>query len=216
MLPRRPLPFTPSRDRIEAGVDEAGRGSLAGPVFAAAVIWSPDITDGPAREIRDSKKLSRSVRQRLRGYIEDNALSFAVSSVSNSSIDESNILDATMDAMHAALSQLDIQVDVVLVDGSIFRPFLNVPHICIPGGDDQYASIAAASILAKEYHDDYMRAVAKEFPEYSFDKNMGYGTLHHLEALATHGPTPIHRRTFRVEPRRNLKSKQLIKDHRME
>ena len=188
MLPRRPLPFTPSRDRIEAGVDEAGRGSLAGPVFAAAVIWSPDITDGPAREIRDSKKLSRSVRQRLRGYIEDNALSFAVSSVSNSSIDESNI----------------------------FRPFLNVPHICIPGGDDQYVSIAAASILAKEYHDDYMRAVAKEFPDYSFDKNMGYGTLHHLEALATHGPTPIHRRTFRVEPRRNQKSKQLIKDHRME
>jgi ribonuclease HII len=191
--------------RMEAGVDEAGRGSLAGPVVAAAVVWNPHAVLTPAELslIRDSKKLSRAQRDRARSIIEAQAVAWSVAFVSAAEIDRKNILNATHSAMHLALDRLDVTVDMILVDGDRFRPYLRpsdaelVNHVCVVDGDAQYASIAAASILAKTHRDDYVAsALHPRFPYYGFDKHFGYGTARHMHALATWGASPEHRKTF--------------------
>jgi ribonuclease HII len=202
MKKERRLLAPPDGRFLEAGLDEAGRGALAGPVVAAAVVWSPDVVDAEMYpellEIRDSKKMSRAARSRARIFIEEHALAFSVSFVNNDVIDRDNILQATMHAMHAAIDGLPMAIDVALVDGSYFRPYPGVRHMCVPGGDDVHLSIAAASILAKEHRDDYMREQSR-IPgqqQYAWDENMGYGTLKHREAMKLHGTTSLHRVTF--------------------
>ena len=184
-------------EELEAGVDEAGRGALAGPVVAAAVVWHPDVD---ARNIRDSKRLSAKMRAELRTYIEHHAIAYSVAFIPNTRIDEVNIYQATFDAMHNALDGLGVEVDRILVDGSSFRPYGTSPqcHVCIEGGDDKYVSIGAASILAKEHRDEYMsRVAATEFPTYGWDVNKGYGTQKHIDAIQEYGVTRLHRKTFR-------------------
>lgn len=185
---------------LEAGCDEAGRGCLAGPVVAAAVILSPTFD---IRALRDSKVLSAEKRNRLRIYIENNALSWAVSSTCNEVIDSINILNASFDAMHKAIHQLELSPDLLLIDGNRFKPYRNLPHKCIVKGDATYASIAAASILAKTYRDEIMLEYHNRYPDYYWDRNKGYPTEDHRTALELHGETPIHRKSF------NLKARQL-------
>lgn len=187
-------------DLLEAGCDEAGRGCLAGPVVAAAVVLSPDFD---IRALRDSKALSADKRNRLRIYIEKNALAWAVSSTCNEVIDNINILNASFDAMHKSIDQLQLKPQLLLIDGNRFKNYKSIPHRCIVKGDATYASIAAASILAKTYRDEMMLEYHHRYPLYGWDKNKGYPTIDHREALALHGETPLHRRTF------NLKSRQL-------
>lgn len=187
-------------DLLEAGCDEAGRGCLAGPVVAAAVVLSPDFD---IRALRDSKALSADKRNRLRIYIEKNALAWAVSSTCNEVIDNINILNASFDAMHKSIDQLQLKPQLLLIDGNRFKNYKSIPHRCIVKGDATYASIAAASILAKTYRDEMMLEYHHRYPLYGWDKNKGYPTTDHREALALHGETPLHRRTF------NLKSRQL-------
>jgi ribonuclease HII len=187
---------------LEAGVDEVGRGCLAGPVVAAAVVWNPSLElDGPEarleNDIRDSKKLSARRRRELAAFIEDHAVACAVCFVDAQTIDRKNILQATFDAMHGALDALQLDVDVILVDGPVFRRRPGVRHVNVVGGDDMYVSIAAASILAKVRRDEYMVSQHQAYPEYDWDTNKGYGTARHLDALRTHGVTPFHRMTFR-------------------
>lgn len=202
MVPPLLLPFYEAGS-LEAGVDEAGRGALAGPVVAAAVVWSGERTDGPATRIRDSKRLSRLQREALRGFIEDEAIAWSVCSVPPDEIDQLNIFGATMKAMRGALDGLDVDVERVLVDGPAFRGYTSpatgelVPYTCIEGGDDLYLSIAAASILAKTHRDEHMRtALAPQHPGYGWAANVGYGSAEHMEALARLGPTPHHRESF--------------------
>ncbi|MEX0982421.1 MAG: ribonuclease HII [Bacteroidales bacterium] len=185
-----------TKDLIEAGCDEAGRGCLAGPVFAAAVILpsAPRISG-----LNDSKKLSAIRREELRLGIEKHALSFAVGSVGSEEIDEINILNASFLAMHRALDMLATCPGQILVDGNRFRPYRDVGHICIIRGDGKYLSVAAASILAKTYRDDYMREIDKQYPEYGWRKNMGYPTLQHREAIKNYGLSDHHRRSFRLK-----------------
>lgn len=180
---------------VEAGCDEAGRGCLAGPVFAAAVILpsAPRI-----RGLNDSKKLSAIRREALRLEIEKHALAFAVGSVRPEEIDEINILNASFLAMHRALDMLTTCPGQILVDGNRFRPYRNIGHQCIIKGDGKYLSVAAASILAKTYRDDYMREIDKQYPEYGWGKNMGYPTLQHRQAIINHGISVHHRRSFRL------------------
>lgn len=189
------LPFY-EENRIEAGCDEAGRGCLAGPVFAAAVIFDKDYTHD---WLNDSKQLNAAQRDSLRAVIEKDALAFAVASVSPAEIDEINIFQASFLAMHRALSSLKTVPEHLLIDGNHFVPYLDIPHLCIVKGDSKYLSIAAASVLAKTYRDDYMRKICKEYPHYGWSQNKGYATANHRSTTLAHGLSPHHRRTFKVK-----------------
>ncbi len=180
----------------EAGCDEAGRGCLAGPVFAAAVILPADYSNS---DLDDSKKLSAIKREKLRHVIESEAISWAVAMVDNHEIDRINILNASILAMHKALSHLTIQPGLILVDGNRFKPYKDVPHQCIIKGDGLYLSIAAASVLAKTYRDEYMLKLNESYPAYGWRRNKGYPTLEHRKAVLAEGFSPYHRLTFSVQ-----------------
>ena len=181
----------------EAGCDEAGRGCYAGPVFAAAVIL-PEGFYHPL--LNDSKQVKEQQRYILRDFIEANAIAYAVGNVHNEEIDQINILKASFKAMHLAIDQLKIRPGFLLIDGNRFIPYRNIPHHCIIKGDGKYAHIAAASILAKTYRDDYMRQIDLEFPEYQWKKNKGYGTLIHRKAIEQFGICKYHRKSFNILP----------------
>lgn len=182
---------------FEVGCDEAGRGCLAGPVVAAAVILGPDFSNDI---INDSKKLSEKTRNSLRTYIEENALAWAVGIVTPQEIDQINILNASFLAMHRALDQIQYPLDLIVVDGNRFNKYNDIPHECIVKGDGKYMNIAAASILAKTYRDEIMDNLANEFPEYNWKKNKAYPTKMHREAIAKFGVTPHHRLSFKLLP----------------
>ncbi len=180
---------------IEAGCDEAGRGALAGPVVAAAVVL-PENFDN--KLINDSKQISEKKRETLRIFIEEKALSWAVAFVDNNEIDKLNILNATYLAMHRAISRLSIVPNYLIIDGNRFLKYKNIKHTCIVKGDAKYVSIAAASILAKTHRDQFMRELHKQYPVYAWDKNKAYGTKQHREAIIKHGTTAYHRKSFRL------------------
>tara|TARA_B100001057_G_scaffold334117_1_gene334713 strand:+ start:2482 stop:3081 length:600 start_codon:yes stop_codon:yes gene_type:complete len=186
---------------LEAGVDEAGRGSLAGPVTAAAVILPKTFN---SEILNDSKKISKLKRNQLRKIIEREAITFSVVNIESKIIDKINILNATMKAMHLAISNLKVKPIHLLIDGNFFYDFKNIPHKCIIKGDSKYQNIAAASILAKTYRDDYMLNLNKINGNYGWDKNKGYGTEKHREAIKKYGTTKFHRKSFQ------LLKKQLI------
>ena len=190
------LPYL-NKDEIEAGCDEAGRGCLAGPVFAAAVILPKDFQH-PL--LNDSKQLSEKQREELRPIIESEATAWAVAQLSPKEIDELNILWASFEAMHRAIHQLKVEPTSLLIDGNRFTPYPEIPHTCIIKGDGKYMSIAAASVLAKTHRDEHMKHLAKKHPEYSWEKNKGYPTKAHREAIRLHGATRHHRRSFRLLP----------------
>lgn len=181
--------------RVEAGCDEAGRGCLAGSVYAAAVILPPDYHN---ERLNDSKKLTARQRYALRQDIERDAVAWAVGVVTPQEIDQINILNASILAMHRALDQLQVRPEAIIVDGNRFKPYHDLPHTTIVKGDGKYLSIAAASILAKTYRDDEMIRLAQEYPDYDWLHNMGYPTRKHREAIRQHGVTPYHRRTFNL------------------
>lgn len=182
-------------NQIEAGCDEAGRGCLAGPVFAAAVILSPDFENDL---LDDSKKLTEKQRYELRPIIEKEALAWAVEMVSNEEIDEINILNASFLAMNKAIQKLKITPEHLLIDGNRFRPQTNIPFTCMIKGDGRFCSIAAASVLAKTYRDDFMNNIHREFPFYHWDQNKGYPTKKHRAAIKEFGTTRYHRMSFRL------------------
>lgn len=182
---------------IEAGTDEAGRGCIAGPVYAAAVIL-PENFEDPG--LNDSKQLSRKERERLRSFIQEKALAWAVASSSPEEIDGINILQASILAMHRTLDGLTLRPQHIIVDGNRFRPYGNIPYHCHIKGDGRFASIAAASILAKTSRDDYMREAAKRYPGYGWESNFGYPTAAHREAVERLGITPLHRKSFQILP----------------
>jgi ribonuclease HII len=184
------------KNQVEVGLDEAGRGCLAGPVVAAAVILPPDYSH-PLLD--DSKKLSEKKRDELRIIIENDALDFAVGFVDHEKIDEINILNASFLAMHRAADQLKTKFDFLLIDGNRFTPYKEVPHECIVKGDGKYQSIAAASILAKTYRDEFMLKLAKEFPYYHWHKNKGYPTKKHVESILENGTSPYHRKSYHIK-----------------
>ena len=188
------LPFLQD-GRIEAGCDEAGRGCLAGPVFAAAVIL-PDQFNHPL--LNDSKQLTEHQRNTLRPIIEQEALAWCVGVVTATEIDEINILNASILAMHRALDGLGIRPEAILVDGNRFKPYHDIPSTCIVKGDATYRSIAAASILAKTHRHEFMDRIAAEYPQYAWDKNKGYPTKAHRQAIEQTGPSPYHRMSFRL------------------
>lgn len=181
--------------RVEAGCDEAGRGCLAGSVYAAAVILPLDYLN---ERLNDSKKLTARQRYVLRQDIERDAVAWAVGVVTPQEIDQINILNASILAMHRALDQLQVRPEAIIVDGNRFKPYRDLPHTTIVKGDGKYLSIAAASILAKTYRDDEMIRLAQEYPDYDWQHNMGYPTRKHREAIRQHGITPYHRRTFNL------------------
>jgi ribonuclease HII len=182
-----------SKGQIEAGCDEAGRGCLAGPVFAAAVILDEK---KPIKGLNDSKKLNEKKRNELRLEIEENALSFGVAMLNNHDIDKHNILKASFMAMHAALDKLKTEPSLLLIDGNRFIPYKKIKHECIIKGDGKYQCIAAASILAKTYRDEYMSKLHEQYPQYGWKQNMGYPTASHREAIKKYGVTPYHRLSF--------------------
>ena len=182
---------------VEAGCDEAGRGCLAGPVFAAAVILPPKYKN---KTLNDSKQLPEKVRNELRKEIEADALTYAIGVVYQQEIDEINILRASFLAMHRALDQLDRRPEALLIDGNRFTKYNNITHHCIIKGDGIYLAIAAASILAKTYRDEYMANLHTQFPHYRWDTNMGYPTKAHRDAIRQHGPCEHHRKTFTLLP----------------
>jgi ribonuclease HII len=182
---------------FEAGCDEAGRGCLAGPVFAAAVILPPYFYH-PL--LNDSKQINARNREILREYIEKNALDYAVSFLEPEVIDQINILNASIKAMHLALDQLKCRPSHIIIDGNRFKSYGNITFDCIIKGDAKYCSIAAASILAKTYRDEYMLKIAEEHPEYGWQSNAGYPTREHRNAIRRHGVTPYHRKSFRLLP----------------
>jgi ribonuclease HII len=184
-----------SKQHPEAGCDEAGRGCLAGPVFAAAVIL-PKKFRHPV--LNDSKQLREEQRNELRIVIEKEAIAWAVGSVSHEEIDEINILNASFLAMHRAIAQLKITPAFLIIDGNRFNKYQNISHKCIVKGDEKYLSIAAASVLAKTYRDEYMLKLHEQFPQYHWNANKGYGTLKHRSAIAQHGVNEYHRKTFRL------------------
>lgn len=190
------LPFF-SKDCLEAGLDEAGRGCYAGPVFAAAVILPSDYHH-PL--LNDSKQLNEKQRDLLRPLIEKESISFAVASVNAGEIDEINILQASYKAMHLALDQLNQTPELLLVDGNRFKAYKKIPHQCIVKGDGKFASIAAASILAKTYRDEHMLSMHQQYPHYAWDKNKGYGTAAHRDAIRQFGLCPLHRKSFNILP----------------
>ncbi len=188
--------------RIEAGCDEAGRGCLAGPVTAAAVILPPDFKNDM---LNDSKKLTEHQRDILRPIIEQEAIAWAVAFVSPQEIDEINILKASFMAMHRAIDQLTVRPEALLIDGNRFIPYDGIPHTCIVKGDGKMMSIAAASVLAKTHRDEYMRLIAADYPQYGWDGNNGYPTRAHRAAIAKYGATPYHRTTFQLlDPQMSL------------
>ena len=180
---------------IEAGCDEAGRGCLAGSVYAAAVILPPDYQNP---DLNDSKKLTDKKRKALREQIERDAVAWAVGIVTPDEIDKINILNASILAMHRALDQLKVRPEAVIVDGNRFKPYKNLPYATIVKGDGKYLAIAAASILAKTYRDDYMDALAEEYPQYDWKSNKGYPTKKHRAAIKQFGVTPYHRMSYNL------------------
>lgn len=189
------LPYF-KKSQIEVGLDEAGRGCLAGPVVAAAVIL-PKGFNHPLLD--DSKKLTEKKRDQLRIVIEERALAYAVAFVDHKKIDEINILNASFLAMHQAIDQIEMEYDFLLIDGNRFTPYNEVQHECIVKGDGKYQSIAAASILAKTYRDEYMKKLSLEYPEYQWQQNKGYPTKVHVDAVLKHGITPFHRRSYHIK-----------------
>jgi ribonuclease HII len=183
---------------IEAGTDEAGRGCLAGPVTAAAVILPQDLN---LPFLNDSKKLTEKQRNILRPQIEDQAIAFSVAHVFQEEIDRINILKASIKAMHLALEQLQKSPEYIVVDGNKFFSFNEIPHQCIVKGDGKFQNIAAASVLAKTYRDDYMKKINADFPVYGWDQNKGYPTQSHRAAIQKYGSTPHHRKSFQLLPR---------------
>lgn len=188
------LPYM-NPDTLEAGCDEAGRGCLCGPVSCAAVILPPDFE---CPELNDSKQLSEKKRESLRPIIEEKALAWAVVMVDPEEIDAINILNASITGMHRALDRLRIKPGHILVDGNRFKPYADIPHTTVVKGDAKYMSIAAASILAKTHRDELMDRLASQYPGYSWEINKGYPTKAHRAAIAALGPTPLHRRSFRL------------------
>ncbi len=184
------------KELIEAGCDEAGRGPLAGPVYAAAVILPKNFFH-PL--LNDSKQMNKKDRLLLREIIEQEALAWAVESVDSQEIDEINILNASIAGMQRAVRHLQIRPDFLLIDGNRFKPFDDIPYQTVVSGDATYAAIAAASVLAKTYRDEFMENIAKEYPEYGWDRNMGYPTPAHIEAIRKYGYTPWHRMSFHVK-----------------
>ena len=180
---------------LEAGCDEAGRGCLAGPVFAAAVILPERIR---LPHLNDSKQLTEAMRDELRPLIEKKALAWAVAMVDHIEIDKINILWASVKAMHLAIKELTHRPELLLIDGNRFKAYENIPHQCVVSGDATYASIAAASILAKTHRDDFMKKLHEEHPHYAWNENKGYGTRAHREGIQVHGLSPYHRRSFRM------------------
>ena len=185
------------KNRREAGLDEAGRGCYAGPVFAAAVILPADFHH-PL--LNDSKQVSEKNRELLRPIIEQEAIAFTVASASVEEIDSINILQASYLAMHRAIATLKKKPEFLLIDGNRFKPYPKIQHTCVIKGDGKFASIAAASILAKTYRDEYMYRIHEEFPQYQWNRNKGYGTATHRKALEVHGLTPHHRKSFQILP----------------
>lgn len=195
------------KNLLEAGIDEVARGCLAGPVYAAAVIWpnDPELLDSSIK-LKDSKKLSKEKREALKDYIEEYAIDFAVASVDNEEIDKINILNAAHLAMRKAVKKLNVKPDFLLVDGNSFKPYVDengelIPHECFVKGDDKFQSISAASILAKVYHDNYIEKLVEDNPElekYDWKNNMCYGTQKHREAIEKYGLSKYHRKTFGI------------------
>jgi ribonuclease HII len=180
---------------VEAGCDEAGRGCLAGPVFAAAVILPKDFHNSL---LNDSKQMSEANRYALREIVEKEAIAYAVAEVSSEEIDKINILNASILAMHKAVKQLKVKPEFLLIDGNRFKKYPNIPHQCVIKGDGKYASIAAASVLAKTYRDDLMKKLHEQYPTYGWMENKGYGTALHREAIEKDGATEHHRKTFQL------------------
>jgi ribonuclease HII len=185
------------KNEFEAGTDEAGRGCLAGPVTAAAVILPSSFTE---KSLNDSKKLSATIRNRLRPLIELRALSFSVAHIQTDVIDNINILNASILAMHKAINTLSSKPSFIIVDGNRFKPINEIPYECIIKGDSKFQSIAAASVLAKTHRDAYMEKIHEEFPMYNWKQNKGYGTREHREAIMKYGITKYHRRSFKLQP----------------
>lgn len=198
---RQPLPPRLDISRLEAGCDEAGRGCLAGPVVAAAVILPPDFSD-PL--INDSKQLTEPCREALREVIIREAIAWAIGICSPEEIDEINILNASILAMHRALDGLSVTPEAIIVDGNRFKPYRSIPWTTVVKGDGKYANIAAASILAKTERDHIMNRLAKEYPPYGWESNKGYPTKLHRDAIREHGPTPLHRMSFTLLPAQQL------------
>jgi len=186
------------KNLVEAGCDEAGRGCLSGPVYAAAVILPKNFEND---FLKDSKQLSDNQRRKLRPIIETEAVAWAVASVNNVEIDEINILNASFLAMHRALDKLKTLPDCLLIDGNRFKKYKNISHHCIVKGDGKYLSIAAASILAKTYRDDYMLKLHQKYPQYDWVNNKGYGTIKHRKAIEVYGANKFHRKSFTLLPR---------------
>lgn len=186
-----------SGNKIEAGCDEVGRGCLAGPVVAAAVILPLDYRHSL---LTDSKLLSKKKRELIRKDLLNDEIEYAIAEISNEQVDKINVLQASLVGMHRALDQLKQRVELILVDGNKFIPYSNIPHHCIIKGDGKYLSIAAASILAKTYRDDLMENLSVTHPEYGWERNAGYPTKEHRSAIEKYGITPYHRKTFRLLP----------------
>tara|TARA_B100001287_G_C22677120_1_gene528296 strand:- start:1377 stop:1988 length:612 start_codon:yes stop_codon:yes gene_type:complete len=196
------------QDSIEIGIDEAGRGCLIGPVCVSGVIMGDIENNPPPYQIRDSKKCSPKIRNILRDYIENNSIAYSVQLINTEEIDKLNILNATLKGMTQCVDEIRKQIDIdrILVDGNQFNIYMTedfepIEHICIPKGDDKYINIAAASILAKEYHDDYIKNLVNENPQlqnYNLLKNKGYGTKDHMKAIKEYGPTKWHRKSFKL------------------
>lgn len=182
-----------NKNLTEAGCDEAGRGCLAGPVFAASVILPPDFNNA---ELNDSKQLTKKLREKLRKVIEEESIAYAVARVDAPEIDKINILNASIKAMHLAVNGLKVKPDFLLIDGNRFNPYEGIPHKCFVKGDGRFLSIAAASVLAKTYRDEFMVQADKAYPQYHWQSNKGYPTLAHKMAIHEFGLTPLHRRTF--------------------
>ena len=189
------LKITHQDELLEAGCDEAGRGCLAGPVFAAAVILPKDFFH---LTLNDSKQLTEKEREELRPYIEEKAIAFSVASLCNKKIDKINILNASIKCMQIAVKKLTVQPGMLLIDGNRFKKYKKIPHCCIIQGDGIYSSIAAASILAKTYRDDFMKQLHRKHPKYNWQQNKGYATLEHRHALNKYGPSSYHRKSFRL------------------
>ncbi|KXX70324.1 ribonuclease HII [Flammeovirga sp. SJP92] len=186
-----------TEDKIEAGLDEAGRGCLAGPVVAAAVILPKDFSHP---DLNDSKKLSAKKREALRAVIMKEAIAYEVVEVQAEEIDKINILQASFTAMHRCIDGIEKKPELLLIDGNRFRPYKGIEHECIVKGDGKYLSIAAASILAKTHRDELMTKLSEEFPQYGWEQNAGYPTKKHREAIAKYGTTPWHRNSFKLLP----------------
>ena len=190
-----------SEFKHEAGIDEAGRGSLAGPVTAAAVILGKNFENN---DLNDSKKLSSIKRLELKKYIEKNALAYSVAFVNSSYIDNHNILNSTFKAMHKSIENLIVKPNFILVDGNLFKPYNEVKYQCVIKGDQKYQNIAAASILAKTYRDEYMSNLHLKFPEYDWIKNKGYGTKFHIYMITKFGRTKYHRKSFQIKSNQQI------------